>query len=208
MGEKRAVVASYGIQGNPGSIPSGHSSRDYIPLQPKAARHRYQADSELAPPRTVPMTKVWTRNCPGQTTRLNCIVITKVFSPTPTLCHLHTTLLQYSGQLFDCDALARRWQFVAGGLSHRRPRRITSANQSNMFISNPQLTLMLPALSPNPLDQNPSMEGVLEIDMVNTTERGLLGSLERDETYELDMLSWVKRSQKPKTGLARTSRTA
>ena len=31
----------------------------------------------------------------------------------------------------------------------------------------------------------------------------------RDQkAYVLDMLSWVKRSQKPKTGLARTSRTA
>jgi len=27
-------------------------------------------------------------------------------------------------------------------------------------------------------------------------------------TYVLDMLSWVKRSQRPKTGFARTSRTA
>ena len=59
---------------------------------------------------------------------------------------------------------------------------------------------MAPSLA-KPWAQKPSMEEDLE--------KGELESriMEREGTYS-DIASWVKRSQKPKTGLARTSRTA
>ena len=62
-------------------------------------------------------------------------------------------------------------------------------------------TRMAPSVD-RPLDQKPSKEAVLGRRQFHVTSR------EGDVTAYPDIESWVKRSQNPKTGLARTSRTA
>ena len=71
----------------------------------------------------------------------------------------------------------------------------------NYAPSSSSPTRMAPSVD-RPLDQKPSKEAVLGRRQFHVT------SIEEDVTAYPDIESWVKRSQNPKTGLARTSRTA
>jgi hypothetical protein len=75
--------------------------------------------------------------------------------------------------------------------------RLAGSLSSFIVVTNSDAALAAEALGPKAFDRRRPVAGLVV--SINVGQQS---------TYVLDMLSWVKRSQKPKIGFARTSRTA